>query len=42
MVAHYAPAGEASSGVIRIDRLVEGAGAATTVILRTQPDLRGV
>ena len=38
VVAHYARAGEASPGVIRIDLLVEdGGSAATTCILRAKP-----
>jgi hypothetical protein len=44
VVAHYARAGEASSGVIRIDQLVEGVVVAPPrpCILRTQTDLRRV
>jgi hypothetical protein len=44
VVAHYTRAGDASSGVIWIDQLVEGRGisAATPCILRTQTDLRRV
>ena len=38
VVAHYARAGEASPGVIRIDQLIEGGSSpATPCILRTQP-----
>ena len=44
VVAHYAGAGEASPGVIRIDQLVEGLAVAPPrpPILRTQNDLRRV
>jgi hypothetical protein len=41
VVAHYARAGEASPGVIRIDLLVEdGGSAATTCILRAKDGRR--